>query len=58
MATWLPYNLLDQVLAAADAQDNLSPAARTMHRTLKIDLTNRVARVQKLGGQFTTRQSL
>jgi len=45
--TWLPYTLIDQVLVAATAQDDLSPHGQTLRRMLQMELNNHVKRMQK-----------
>ncbi|KAG8218321.1 hypothetical protein J3R82DRAFT_3935 [Butyriboletus roseoflavus] len=47
-ATWLPYTLIDQVLVAAAAQGDLSPRGQTLRRTLQMEISNRVKRMQKI----------
>ncbi|KAF8845600.1 hypothetical protein BDN67DRAFT_993287 [Paxillus ammoniavirescens] len=47
-STWLPYTLIDQVLAAAAGQDDLSPRGQVLQRELELEISNRVKRVQKI----------
>lgn len=47
-STWLPYTLIDQVLAAAASEDNLSSRARFLRQELQMDIANRTKRMQKL----------
>ncbi|KAG6378387.1 hypothetical protein JVT61DRAFT_12642 [Boletus reticuloceps] len=51
-ATWLPYTLIDQVLVAVAAQDDLSTRGQTLRRTLQADISNRLKRMQKIS-QFS-----
>ncbi|KAL7282041.1 hypothetical protein ACG7TL_003508 [Trametes sanguinea] len=46
-ATWLPYTLIDQVLVAADSQQDLSPRGRSLLGDLRTEIANRMKRVQK-----------
>jgi nuclear pore complex protein Nup160 len=48
-ATWLPYALLDQVLAVTREQSDLSARARTLQGDLETEISNHVRRMQKLG---------
>ncbi|CAL1702056.1 unnamed protein product [Somion occarium] len=47
--TWLPYTLIDQVLLAADSQDDLSSRARSFVQELRAEIASRLKRVQKFG---------
>jgi hypothetical protein len=47
LSTWLPYNLIDQVLALAKAETDLPPAGENLRRTLDLELSNRVKRIAK-----------
>jgi hypothetical protein len=47
-STWLPYTLIDQVLAAAAGQDELSPRGQVLQRELELEISNRVKRMQKI----------
>jgi len=47
-STWLPYALIDQVLAATASEDKLSSRARSLRQELQADIANRVKRMQKL----------
>ncbi|KAF9246881.1 nucleoporin Nup120/160-domain-containing protein [Melanogaster broomeanus] len=47
-ATWLPYTLIDQVLVAAAAQDDLSSRGQALRRELQTEISNRVKRMQKM----------
>ncbi|KIJ70406.1 hypothetical protein HYDPIDRAFT_122186 [Hydnomerulius pinastri MD-312] len=47
-STWLPYTLIDQVLAAAAAQDDLSSRGQALRRELQTEISNRVKRMQKI----------
>jgi len=51
-STWLPYALIDQVLAAAVSEDNVSSRARILWQELQADITNRPKRMQRLS-QFS-----
>ncbi|KZT74501.1 hypothetical protein DAEQUDRAFT_195531 [Daedalea quercina L-15889] len=46
-ATWLPYTLIDQVLLAADSQEDLSSRGKGLQKELRTEITNRIKRVQK-----------
>ena len=52
-ATWLPYTLIDQVLVAAAAQDDLTPHGQALRRELQTEVSNRVKRMQKVS-RFST----
>ncbi|KIL00449.1 hypothetical protein PAXRUDRAFT_821638 [Paxillus rubicundulus Ve08.2h10] len=47
-STWLPYTLIDQVLAATASQDDLSPRGQVLQRELRLEISNRVKRMQKI----------
>ncbi|OSX60529.1 hypothetical protein POSPLADRAFT_1066767 [Postia placenta MAD-698-R-SB12] len=47
-ATWLPYTLIDQVLLAADSQENLSPRGGELRKGLRTEIATRMKRVQKM----------
>ena len=53
-ATWLPYTLIDQVLAAAATHDDLSQRRKSLQSDLQKELAARVKRMQKMS-QFSTR---
>ncbi|TFY51621.1 hypothetical protein EVJ58_g10469 [Rhodofomes roseus] len=46
-ATWLPYTLIDQVLLAADSQEDLSSRGKVLQKELRSEITSRIKRVQK-----------
>lgn len=46
-ATWLPYTLIDQVLLAADSQEDMSVRGNLLQKELRSEITNRIKRVQK-----------
>ncbi|KAH9950096.1 nucleoporin Nup120/160-domain-containing protein [Amylocystis lapponica] len=46
-ATWLPYTLIDQVLLAAESQDDLSARGQGLSKELRGEIVNRIKRVQK-----------
>jgi nuclear pore complex protein Nup160 len=50
LSTWLPYTLIDQVVAAAD-QDDVPPAAKALQLELKNDLKSRIKRMEKLSNR-------
>ncbi|EIN10816.1 hypothetical protein PUNSTDRAFT_65808 [Punctularia strigosozonata HHB-11173 SS5] len=56
MTTWVPYNLIDQVLAAIESEGSVSTRARTLQQSLKKEISSRLPRLHKLS-QFPTRQS-
>lgn len=45
--SWLPYTLIDQVLVAAAAQNDLGARGQMLRRTLQTEISNRVKRMQK-----------
>ncbi|GBE86753.1 hypothetical protein SCP_0906340 [Sparassis crispa] len=47
--TWLPYTLIDQVLAAVDTQQGLPIGAQSLRKELRTEISNRIKRVQKCG---------
>ncbi|THH33738.1 hypothetical protein EUX98_g479 [Antrodiella citrinella] len=47
-ATWLPYTLIDQVMMAAETQSDLSTHGQTLRSQLRVELSNRLKRVQKM----------
>ncbi|KAF9224346.1 hypothetical protein BS17DRAFT_808097 [Gyrodon lividus] len=47
-STWLPYTLIDQVLVAVAAQDDLSSRGQALRRELQMEISNRVKRMQKI----------
>ncbi|GBE79204.1 hypothetical protein SCP_0204010 [Sparassis crispa] len=47
--TWLPYTLIDQVLAAVDTQQGLPIGAQSLRKELRTEISNRIKRVQKFG---------
>ncbi|KAJ3536697.1 hypothetical protein NM688_g6802 [Phlebia brevispora] len=47
-ATWLPYTLIDQVLVAAETQEDLTPRGETLQKELQTEVSNRIKRLQKL----------
>ncbi|TCD70458.1 hypothetical protein EIP91_003219 [Steccherinum ochraceum] len=47
-ATWLPYTLFDQVMAAAETQTDLSPHGQKLRGQLRVELSHRIKRMQKL----------
>jgi len=51
-STWLPYTLVDQVLAATTAQAGLSSHAEKLRQELQAELANWVKRMHKLS-QFS-----
>ncbi|KAI6004184.1 nucleoporin Nup120/160-domain-containing protein [Pisolithus albus] len=46
--TWLPYTLIDQVLVASAAQDDLSVRGQALRKELQMEVSNRVKRMQKV----------
>ncbi|PCH41595.1 hypothetical protein WOLCODRAFT_100880 [Wolfiporia cocos MD-104 SS10] len=46
-ASWLPYTLIDQVLLAADSQEDISSDGQALRRELRAEITKRVTQVQK-----------
>ncbi|KAI5982289.1 nucleoporin Nup120/160-domain-containing protein [Pisolithus marmoratus] len=46
-ATWLPYTLIDQVLAASISQGDLSARGQVLRKELQMEVSNRVKRMQK-----------
>jgi hypothetical protein len=50
-STWLPYTLIDEVLATT-TQNSLSSRSQALRQELQMDITNRVKRMQKLS-QFS-----
>lgn len=46
--TWLPYTLIDQVLAASAAQDDLGARGQMLRKELQTEVSNRVKRTQKV----------
>lgn len=46
--TWLPYTLIDQVLVASAAQDDLSARGQALRKELQMEVSNRVKRMQKV----------
>jgi len=51
-STWLPYALIDQVLATAASEENPSSRVQSLLRELQTDLANRTKRLHKLS-QFS-----
>ncbi|KAL4241382.1 Nucleoporin Nup120/160 [Abortiporus biennis] len=47
-STWLPYMLIDQVVAAAEDQKDLSAQGLTLLGELKNEISNRLKRIHKL----------
>ncbi|EIW82466.1 hypothetical protein CONPUDRAFT_123432 [Coniophora puteana RWD-64-598 SS2] len=47
-ATWLPYTLIDQVLAAAASQNDLGERGQTLRKELQAEINNRIKRMQKM----------
>ncbi|KAK7696575.1 hypothetical protein QCA50_001233 [Cerrena zonata] len=47
-ATWLPYTLIDQILAATEPQDSLPISTRASVQDLRTEIANRLTRIQKL----------
>ncbi|THG99568.1 hypothetical protein EW026_g2819 [Hermanssonia centrifuga] len=47
-SSWLPYNLIDQVLLAAESQEDLSPQGHTLRQESQKEISNRVSHMQKL----------
>ncbi|TFK56037.1 hypothetical protein OE88DRAFT_1652614 [Heliocybe sulcata] len=48
MATWLPYNLIDQVLEGCDSQMEMSEEARSLCKTVKEEIDGRLRRLEKM----------
>ncbi|KAI0030435.1 nucleoporin Nup120/160-domain-containing protein [Vararia minispora EC-137] len=51
-ATWLPYTLIDQLLAATADQRGVSPQATKLRKELHIALSSRLQRMQKASSQL------
>ena len=49
-STWLPYTLIDQVLAAADSEA-LSPHGQSLRQELRSEVANRIKRLRTLSLQ-------
>lgn len=47
-ATWLPYTLIDQVLLAAESQDDLSVRGQDLRKQLRAAISTRLKHVEKL----------
>ncbi|KAF7980886.1 hypothetical protein HWV62_36059 [Athelia sp. TMB] len=47
-STWLPYALIDQVVAAADSDSQLSSRGKDLLQSLRTDVSNRTKRMGKL----------
>ena len=47
-STWLPYTLIDQVLAAADSTADLSARGRGLREELRTEISDRVRQLEKL----------
>ncbi|KZT26905.1 hypothetical protein NEOLEDRAFT_1111428 [Neolentinus lepideus HHB14362 ss-1] len=45
MATWLPYNLIDQVLEVCESQPDVSSDARSLHKMVRDELATRLHRL-------------
>ena len=47
-STWLPYTLIDQVLLAAQSQEDLSTRGQSLRKELQAEVASRIKRLQKL----------
>ncbi|KAH8105506.1 nucleoporin Nup120/160-domain-containing protein [Cristinia sonorae] len=50
-ATWLPYTLIDQVMVAAESQNDLTSRGQALRNQLRVDVSGRLKRMQKLSAR-------
>ena len=50
-STWLPYTLIDQVLLAAESQEDLTLRGKGVLQDLRAAISNRMRHVENLTGQ-------